>query len=792
MDSSDLEKLAVALFTEALDQPSASRRDWIVQKASGNQPLLDRILVLLAADTSDGASLKTGGASSDAAAPPAPERIGAYRITGLIGQGGMGAVYEGERASGDFAHKVAIKVIRPGVLSEALIDRFRRERQILADLGHANIARLLDGGELEDGSPYIIMEYIDGRPITVWANEKNLQIEERLKLFNDACAAVRYAHQNLIVHRDITPSNVLVTQPGQVKLIDFGIAKPNETEAPHATNEPGSNSLASLSFTPGFAAPERALGAATNTLSDVYSLGKLLESLTDGMKTPDDIKAIIRRATATEPSARYGSVDALMEDVQNFWEGLAVNARAGGAAYRIGKFLKRRRLVVTGAGLAFVGLASALGVTSWQYQRAETAREDSDYRFQQVRTLAKAMMFDVYDKIDMVPGSTRAKVELAGAAQDYLDSLAVDTRASDELKIETARGLVRLSEIEGTPSFSSIQEINLAEKNLQRAYVLLAPYEDTEPKTDDLLIALGDLYANLSDTSMYVEADMEKAFAENALSQESYRRYLERHPDDLRLHFQLLAAKGNEGIMQFRNNDRDAALSTLDAVLGDFEALLEKHPDDIDLLYGLARTQRSKSEVLVNSDRPEEAVKVASDALATMENIRSVLPAETVSYWRALTFSYWRRAYAHYSTGNPELAIEDYKNALSLAARRIALDPDDEDARQGHATYSGEIVYPLIDLKRYQEAEQSLLAATKWFEDRYQRDPDRGAYQRSMLVQHVQLHELYYNWSGHEVQRCHELYEIKRFADIMEAAGTMLESDRPEIAAYLEQHPLCT
>jgi serine/threonine-protein kinase len=168
------------------------------------------------------------------------------------------------------------------------------------------------------------------------------------------------------------------------------------------------------------------------------------------------------------------------------------------------------------------------------------------------------------------------------------------------------------------------------------------------------------------------------------------------------------------------------------------------------------------------------------------------MPAETVAYWRALTFTYWRRAFAYYRTGQPELAVKDYESAKALAQRRILLDPDDADARQNLATYNGEIVYPLIDLGRLQEAEQSLLSATQWFDDRYQNDPDRGAYQRNMLVQHVQLHELYRNWPSHEAQRCHELDEIKRFADIMESAGTMLESDRPEIAAYFEQYPLCT
>ena len=259
MDTRDLDKRVVELFTEALDQPSATRRDWIVLQAGDNHVLRDRVLEMLVADSSANMSLKTGGASADAAQPPTPDRIGAYRITGLIGQGGMGAVFEGERDSGDFTHKVAIKVIRPGVLSDALIARFRRERQILADLGHAHIARLLDGGELDDGSPYIIMEYIDGEPITAWADQQGLGLDDRLWLFADACSAVRHAHQNLIVHRDITPSNVLVTQAGQVKLIDFGIAKPNDIDA--IPTQANSNSLVSLSFTPGFAAPERAQGA---------------------------------------------------------------------------------------------------------------------------------------------------------------------------------------------------------------------------------------------------------------------------------------------------------------------------------------------------------------------------------------------------------------------------------------------------------------------------------------------------------------------------------------------------
>ena len=200
----------------------------------------------------------TGGAFHETLDDTAvPEQIGAYKITGLIGRGGMGAVYRGERVSGDFDHDVAIKVVRPGAMSDKLIARFEAERQTLASLSHPNIARLFDGGTLESGAPYIVMEYIDGLPITDFADKNNAAKAERLALFKAVCSAVSHAHQNLIIHRDITPSNVLVDKGGQVKLIDFGIAKPFDEDAAVLDME---HSLASLSFTPGFAAPERSQG----------------------------------------------------------------------------------------------------------------------------------------------------------------------------------------------------------------------------------------------------------------------------------------------------------------------------------------------------------------------------------------------------------------------------------------------------------------------------------------------------------------------------------------------------
>ncbi len=255
-----LERRVLALFEEALALPREEREAFAVRSAAGSTELLARLRAMLAADTT--ASLRTGAAATLVDEPPPPERIGAYRIEEPIGRGGMGSVYRGRRISGDFDHVAAIKIVKPGLLSEALVERFRRERQLLARLVHPNIARLYDGGETGDGSPYFIMEYVDGLPLLGWAERHRPGVDERLRLFADICGAVAFAHRNLVVHRDLTPSNVLVTEDGVVKLIDFGIARPADEGDQGAGSEA---SIGSLSLTPGYAAPERMTSRAVTT-----------------------------------------------------------------------------------------------------------------------------------------------------------------------------------------------------------------------------------------------------------------------------------------------------------------------------------------------------------------------------------------------------------------------------------------------------------------------------------------------------------------------------------------------
>ena len=205
-------------------------------------------------------------------------RIGPYRILREIGRGGMGAVYLAERVDEQYRQQVAIKLIKPGLGGEPIQRRFRNEMQILADLNHANIARLFDGGETPDGLPYLVMEYVEGSPINQYCDEKQLSIEQRLKIFCTVCAAVQYAHQHLVIHRDIKPGNILVTGDGVPKLVDFGIAKLLDQTAVG----PDLTATAMPFMTPQYASPEQLRGESVTTATDVYSLGVVLYEMVAG------------------------------------------------------------------------------------------------------------------------------------------------------------------------------------------------------------------------------------------------------------------------------------------------------------------------------------------------------------------------------------------------------------------------------------------------------------------------------------------------------------------------------
>jgi serine/threonine-protein kinase len=353
-------------------------------------------------------------------------RVGPYVVVSRLGKGGMGVVYLAERADGQFHQRVALKLVSRGLETPLAVRRFLDERQILASLNHPNVARLLDGGVTEEGLPYFAMEYVEGTPIDRYCEARRLDVDARLRLFAEVCDAVQHAHQSLVVHRDLKPSNILVTAAGAPKLLDFGIAKLLQRDAPADATDTGSRFL-----TPRYASPEQLRGEPVTTVSDVYSLGVLLYELLTGRLPYDlaadtpaaleravcetdpqrpslalrddrrarrlrgDLDTIVLKAMQKEPARRYASAGALAEDVRRHLAKLPVRARPDTLGYRASRFVRRRRALVASA--AALSLAVVLGVAATATQASIAARE-RDRAQRQAETAARAaeLLVDVF------------------------------------------------------------------------------------------------------------------------------------------------------------------------------------------------------------------------------------------------------------------------------------------------------------------------------------------------------------------------------------------------------------
>ena len=422
-----------ALLDRALELP-IDRRCALLERVGRDDPdLRERVERLLAADAAAGDFLSEGAEAWLRNAPDTPAhgadegalvsgtRVGPYRVLHELGRGGMGIVYRAERADGEFDQAVALKLVRRSFDGDEPTVRFRRERQILAQLDHPSIARLLDGGVHTDGRPYFAMEVVEGEPITTYCDRLGLSIDERVRLFCRACDAVQYAHGRLIVHRDLKPANIFVTSTGDLKLLDFGIAKLLTYDDAVDATKLTRTGLRPL--TPAYAAPEQLHGEPVSTATDVYALGVILfelltarrpfgsaknrserTSLEEEPPRPShvvlrdddnpaaiddlararglapralaarlagDLDAIVLKALRREPQRRYISVGALAEDLDRFLQGQPVLARPEGRRYRVAKFVRRHRVGIAVAVSLVLSLVGGLAATVWQ-ARAKT------------------------------------------------------------------------------------------------------------------------------------------------------------------------------------------------------------------------------------------------------------------------------------------------------------------------------------------------------------------------------------------------------------------------------------
>ncbi|MBM4384462.1 MAG: serine/threonine protein kinase [Deltaproteobacteria bacterium] len=456
---------ALALFEELSELPEPARSARLAAQCGDDVALRRAVERMLAADRDASRVI--------ASEPPAnwsrPERIGPYRLAELIGVGGMGAVYRGERDDGLFEQTVAIKLIRPGVLSASALAQFSSERRILASLQHPHVARLFDGGVDPSGASYIVMEHIAGVSLADWAAEEP-RLRERLALFAAVCGAVQFAHQQLVVHADLKPSNVLVTRDGAPKLLDFGIARLIGGDDAHAQLP--------RALTPRYAAPELAAGEAPRVACDVYSLGVMLAELLGveraDLELPrdiaprilrDDLAAIVARACAVDPASRYGSVGALREDVERALGDRLVRARVPTLAIRLRKLARRRPWQLAAA----VALVVASTVSTTFFLRAERARREADMRFDEVRELAGYQIFVLYDGLQNLPGALALRREVVDRAQRYLERLASSPSAPLEVRLEATAGFGRLAGLQGVPLTPNLGQPQEAHASLRRA-----------------------------------------------------------------------------------------------------------------------------------------------------------------------------------------------------------------------------------------------------------------------------------------------------------------------------------
>lgn len=569
--SSHMERQALDLLETALDVPPGERAAYIAGKEGVDDSIRARALSLLSAQRAGEDAIRTGGAADYGGDALPPETIGAYAIGERLGRGGMGAVYLARRTAGDFEHLAAVKFIKPGLLSESLIERFRSERQVLANLLHPNIAQLYDGGETDDGAPYFVMEYVDGVALPRWVQERAPSADTKLSLFLEICDAVQFAHQNLVIHRDLTPSNVLVTQRGQAKLIDFGIAKPPTLD----DGQDGQGaSIGTLSLTPGFAAPERAHSSAANTLTDIYSLGRILETLAP-RDAGRELRAIIAKAAAADPRERYATVRALGDDVRRYQSGFAVQAYSQSNSYRLAKFLRRNIVPVAALSALFLALAGGLVATSIAYQQADAARADADARFEDLRALAKFQLFDLYDQMSRVAGNTQARGDLANEAQRYLSQLASRSDAAPDVQIDTINGYIRLGRIMGVPSRPSLGEPKTAAAHLRTAEALLETYNVRgHERGEDFYAAKAQMHAARALVGIHEDMTMDIAWADITAGQGA----LDAVPQIARgavWH----AAQRALLFSRIEHADMSSKADTLMALAGDLEANAERWPE---------------------------------------------------------------------------------------------------------------------------------------------------------------------------------------------------------------------
>jgi len=712
------------LFEQTLEQPADGRAAFLAAACGDDTALRAELEALVRAHDAAGEFLETPAAAQMGFVPPpgsdnvVGRLVGPYRIVAEVGRGGMGAVYKARREGDEYTQEVAVKLVPGGQTSARFAARFRQERRILARLEHPHIARLIDGGTTDDGRLYYAMEFVDGRPLDAYCVEANLGLRARLELFRTICAAVSYAHRNLVVHRDLKPGNILVAPDGSPKLLDFGIAKLlSGDEAGEAEHTATGMQL----MTPEYASPEQVRGDPVTTATDVYALGVILYILltdrrpyefsarsADEMvriichqaprppsamvaaargaggetkadtsrlrrRLSGDLDTIVLKALRKEPERRYKSVDDFAEDIRRYLTGMTVGARPDTLRYRTAKFVTRHRGAVAGAAVAVLGLVAGLAATTYQARIAESNRQLAEKRFEDLRQLARSNLFELHDAIQPLPGSATARHLLIQRSVQYLDGLNAETSGRRDLQEELAVGYQRIAQLQGNFSGPGIGDSQAALASYGKALALRDGLLAGRPLDATGLMAVSEVLTEYAYTLMDTGrvGDSSRA-AQRALDTARQAvRLLPGDPrglrDETQAHNQLALVMGGAGsngcTREFAaaiDHDR-RALAILARLLDAKEPRARPAAAAVQVLLGF-HLQKARAF--------DEAAPVF-DAVLSDERTRPVL----APIWLGVAYNY--RGLMFERAGDQRKALEAYEVGFRLSSRIADADPSD-------------------------------------------------------------------------------------------------------------------
>ena len=710
------------MLSEALEIDTAERREFLDHSCANDDELRAEVDLLLAHQVSptldvmehcaaDAARLRAELAPSVANG----SHIGPYKVVREIGHGGMGSVYLAERDDEHYQRQVAIKLINPGLSGEAIRRRFRNEMQILANLDHPNIARLFDGGETANGVPYLVMEYVAGTPINRYCDDRDLSTEQRLELFCTVCDAVQYAHQHLVIHRDIKPGNILVADEGLPKLVDFGIAKLLSEDTPDA------QATLMPFMTPEYASPEQVRGTSVTTATDVYSLGVVLYQLLSGRlpyhlptrapheiaqaicdQSPErpssrkrlhsDLDNIVLMAMRKEAERRYSTPQQLAEDIQRHLRGLPVRARHDTFSYRAGKFIRRQKVAVTAAALLLLTLVIGIATTAWQARVARAERARAERRFNQVRQLANSFVFEVHDAVANLPGSTPARSLIVQRGLNYLDSLAEDAANDRGLQRELAAAYEKLGAVQYTPTVAHLGDLQGALASHKKAAALRETLVASDPANRDFRRELLDSYWFIAT---------------------------------------LLGAQG----------DTARELSMLREQLPVRQQLAASETTDFMDRYNLAATYAYIGSLLMQAGDAQGALENQREALRIRETLAGLDPNKARAQ-RALTISYEFLGLATDQAGDTKRALELQQRGLEMREALVAADPLNIDLRlmlnESHR-YVGDLLFKSGEIEKASEHYRKQLALTR---EMVAADPANAQFRRNEAVALIKVGDI--------------------------------------------------